>query len=76
MKLLMVAECKTSMLSNQLGINYLIMNLDTEGKSIWDLYKENFLVDFWDFPSIFNDNEDTEGKKDGYEVDPKLLKGL
>jgi hypothetical protein len=51
------------------------MNTDTEGKSIWDLYKENFLVDFWDFSSIFNDNE-TEGKKDGYEVNPELLKGL
>ena len=52
------------------------MNLNTEGKSIWDLYQENFLVDFWDFPSIFNGDEDTEDEKDGYEVDPKLLKGL
>jgi len=51
------------------------MNLDTEGKSIWDLYKENFLVDFWDFPSIFDD-EDTADTEDGYKVDPKLLKGL
>lgn len=51
------------------------MNLDTEGKSIWDLYQENFLVDFWDFPSIFNDDENEEGQ-DGYEVDPKLLGGL
>ena len=52
------------------------MNLDTEDKSIWELYEENFLVDFWDFPSIFNDDEDTEGEQDGYEVDPKLLGGL
>lgn len=51
------------------------MNLDTEGKSIWDLHQENFLVDFWDFPSIFNDDEDEE-EQDGYEVDPKLLGGL
>ena len=51
------------------------MNLDTEGKSIWDLYQENFLVDFWDFPSIFND-DDKEDEQDGYAVDPKLLKGL
>ena len=52
------------------------MNLDTEGKSIWELHEENFLVDFWDFPSIFNDYEDTEDEQDGYEVDPKLLGGL
>jgi len=52
------------------------MNLDTENKSIWDLYQENFLVDFWDFPSIFNDDEDTEDRQDGYEVSPELLKGL
>ena len=52
------------------------MNLNTEGKSIWELYEENFLVDFWDFPSIFNDNEDAEDEQDGYEVDPKLLGGL
>ena len=51
------------------------MNLDTEDKSIWDLHQENFLVDFWDFPSIFNDDKDEE-KQDGYEVDPKLLGGL
>jgi len=52
------------------------MNFDTEGKSIWDLYQENFLIDFWDFSSIFNDNEDAEDEQDGYEVDPELLKGL
>ena len=63
------------MVSEKLGSYYLMMNLDTEGKSIWDLYQENFLVDFWDFPSIFNDDEDEE-EQDGYEVDPKLLKGL
>ena len=51
------------------------MNLDTEDKSIWDLHQENFLVDFWDFPSIFNDDKDEE-EQDGYEVDPKLLGGL
>ena len=48
------------MVSEKLGSYYLIMNLNTEGKSVWDLYQENFLVDFWDFPSIFNDDEDTE----------------
>ena len=52
------------------------MNFDTEGKSIWDLHQENFLVDFWDFPFIINDDEDAEDEKDGYEVDPKLLRGL
>jgi hypothetical protein len=52
------------------------MNLDTEDKSIWDLYQENFLVDFWDFPSIFNDDENKEDEQDGYEVDPKILGGL
>jgi len=51
------------------------MNLDTEDKSIWDLHQENFLVDFWDFPSIFN-NENDEDTEDGYKVDPELLKGL
>lgn len=64
------------MVSEKLGSYCLTMNLDTEGKSIWDLHKENFLVDFWDFPSIFNDDEDTEDEQDGYEVDPKLLGGL
>jgi hypothetical protein len=64
------------MLSEKLGSYCLKMNLNTEGKSIWELYEENFLVDFWDFPSIFNDNEDTEDERDGYEVDPKLLGGL
>ena len=52
------------------------MNLDTENKSIWDLHQENFLVDFWDFPSIFNNEDETKEEKDGYEVDPKLLGGL
>lgn len=52
------------------------MNLDTENKSIWDLHQENFLVGFWDFPSIFNDDEGIEGTQNGYEVDPKILGGL
>ena len=52
------------------------MNTNTEDKSVWDLYVENFLVDFWDFPSIFDNDEDTEDKQDGYQVDPELLKGL
>ena len=52
------------------------MSFDTKGKSVWDLYKENFLVDFWDFPSIFNSDKDAENKQHGYEVDPQLLKGL
>lgn len=52
------------------------MSFDTEGKSVWDLYKENFLVDFWNFPSIFDDDEGAEDERDGYEVDPKLLGGL
>jgi len=65
-----------SMDSNWLGRNYLTMNLDTEDKSIWDLHQENFLVDFWDFPSIFNNEDETKEEKDGYEVDPKLLGGL
>ena len=52
------------------------MNLDTEDESIWNLHEENFLIDFWDFTSIFNDDEDAESKQDGYKVNPELLKGL
>ena len=54
--------------------------INTEGKSIWDLYVENFLIPLWEElerPVSFDDNESNEEEKpDGYKVDPSLLKGL
>ena len=47
------------------------MNTNTSNKSIWDLYQENFLDDLWAFWYT-----DFLTKKEGYYVDPKLLKGL
>tara|TARA_R100000808_G_scaffold24647_2_gene57363 strand:+ start:4095 stop:4229 length:135 start_codon:yes stop_codon:yes gene_type:complete len=44
------------------------MNTDTYGKSIWDLYVENFLDPLWD--------ETESVSSGGYYVDPRLLRGL
>tara|TARA_B100002019_G_scaffold291774_1_gene312897 strand:+ start:1685 stop:1843 length:159 start_codon:yes stop_codon:yes gene_type:complete len=52
------------------------MNTETENKSIWDLYKENFLIDLWDFASILDDDDENKKEEEGYSVDPSLLKGL
>ena len=52
---------------------------ETEGKSIWDLYVENFLKPLWEEieRDVFSDEEcATNDDSDGYEVDPDLLKGL
>jgi len=47
------------------------MNTNTSNKSIWDLYKENFLCDLWDFGAFEKPKTQL-----GYSVHPELLKGL
>tara|TARA_Y100000592_G_C5392308_1_gene278867 strand:- start:30 stop:200 length:171 start_codon:yes stop_codon:yes gene_type:complete len=53
--------------------------INTEGKSIWELHIENFVIPLWEElerPISFDDEECEEEKPNGYYVDPNLLKGL